>query len=42
MAEFIVEGGHKLKGSIIPQGAKNESIADSMCGASYLGRSGNQ
>ena len=26
MAEFIVEGGHKLKGSIIPQGAKNEAL----------------
>lgn len=26
MAEFIVEGGHQLKGSIIPQGAKNEAL----------------
>lgn len=26
MASFIVEGGHKLHGSIIPQGAKNEAL----------------
>ena len=24
--EFIIEGGHPLKGSIIPQGAKNEAL----------------
>ncbi|MCQ2197249.1 MAG: UDP-N-acetylglucosamine 1-carboxyvinyltransferase [Bacteroidaceae bacterium] len=26
MASFIVEGGHSLKGEIIPQGAKNEAL----------------
>ena len=26
MAKFIVEGGHHLKGEIIPQGAKNEAL----------------
>jgi len=26
MASFIVEGGHKLHGEIIPQGAKNEAL----------------
>ncbi len=26
MASFIIEGGHLLKGSIIPQGAKNEAL----------------
>jgi UDP-N-acetylglucosamine enolpyruvyl transferase len=26
MASFKIEGGHKLKGDIIPQGAKNEAL----------------
>ena len=26
MASFIIEGGHRLKGSITPQGAKNEAL----------------
>ena len=26
MATFVIEGGHKLKGSITPQGAKNEAL----------------
>lgn len=26
MAEFIIEGGHKLSGEITPQGAKNEAL----------------
>lgn len=26
MAEFIIEGGHKLSGDITPQGAKNEAL----------------
>ena len=26
MASFIIEGGHKLSGSIQPQGAKNEAL----------------
>lgn len=26
MATFIVEGGHKLQGEIVPQGAKNEAL----------------
>lgn len=26
MASFLIEGGHKLKGSIYPQGAKNEAL----------------
>ena len=26
MSEFIIEGGHKLHGEIIPQGAKNEAL----------------
>ena len=26
MSSFIVEGGHPLKGSITPQGAKNEAL----------------
>ena len=26
MASFVIEGGHKLCGEIIPQGAKNEVL----------------
>ena len=26
MGSFIIEGGHKLKGEIQPQGAKNEAL----------------
>lgn len=26
MASFVIEGGHKLKGEIVPQGAKNEVL----------------
>ena len=26
MASFKIEGGHTLKGSITPQGAKNEAL----------------
>ena len=26
MASFIIEGGHSLKGEIVPQGAKNEAL----------------
>ena len=26
MAKFVVEGGHRLKGEIVPQGAKNEAL----------------
>ena len=26
MSSFIIEGGHTLKGSITPQGAKNEAL----------------
>ena len=26
MGSFQIEGGHKLKGAIIPQGAKNEAL----------------
>ena len=26
MKSFIIEGGHELKGSIKPQGAKNEAL----------------
>ena len=26
MGTFQIEGGHQLKGEIIPQGAKNESL----------------
>ena len=26
MASFIIEGGHRLKGEIVPQGAKNEAL----------------
>ena len=26
MSSFLVEGGHKLKGTIVPQGAKNEAL----------------
>ena len=26
MASFIIEGGHRLKGEITPQGAKNEAL----------------
>ena len=26
MAAFVIEGGHKLHGSITPQGAKNEAL----------------
>jgi UDP-N-acetylglucosamine 1-carboxyvinyltransferase len=26
MSEFIIEGGYKLKGELVPQGAKNEAL----------------
>ena len=26
MAKFIVQGGNRLKGEIVPQGAKNEAL----------------
>ena len=26
MAVFEIEGGHKLKGELVPQGAKNEAL----------------
>ena len=26
MAAFLIEGGHRLKGEITPQGAKNEAL----------------
>ena len=26
MASFLIEGGHRLAGEIIPQGAKNEAL----------------
>jgi UDP-N-acetylglucosamine 1-carboxyvinyltransferase len=26
MAVFKVEGGHRLKGELVPQGAKNEAL----------------
>ncbi len=26
MSEFVIEGGHQLKGELIPQGAKNEAL----------------
>ena len=26
MASFIIEGGHRLNGDLIPQGAKNEAL----------------
>ena len=26
MGTFIIEGGHRLKGEITPQGAKNEAL----------------
>lgn len=26
MSTFVVEGGHKLHGDIVPQGAKNEAL----------------
>ena len=26
MESFIIEGGHRLKGTITPQGAKNEAL----------------
>ena len=26
MSSFVIEGGHELRGEIIPQGAKNEAL----------------
>ena len=26
MSSFVIEGGHKLSGEVIPQGAKNEAL----------------
>ena len=26
MGSFIIEGGHRLQGEVIPQGAKNEAL----------------
>ena len=31
MESFIIEGGHPLKGSIKPQGAKNEALQIFVC-----------
>ena len=31
MASFVIEGGHRLQGEILPQGAKNEVLHDFMC-----------
>ena len=37
MSSFVVEGGHKLRGEIIPQGAKNEALAEMEERAKALG-----
>jgi len=26
MGSFVIEGGHQLQGTIVPQGAKNEAL----------------
>ena len=31
MSTFIIEGGHRLKGEITPQGAKNEALHVQRC-----------
>ena len=39
MSSFIVEGGHKLSGTIRPQGAKNEALqVIKECRAAYPGK----
>ena len=35
MGSFQIEGGHKLKGAIIPQGAKNETLQVCVCCITY-------
>ena len=39
MHSFEVTGGKKLKGEIIPQGAKNEALANYQCRPAYTGKS---
>ena len=26
MSSFVIEGGHRMQGEIVPQGAKNEAL----------------
>ena len=35
MASFVIEGGHKLHGEIVPQGAKNE-VLEVICAKRWL------
>ena len=36
MESFIIEGGHRLSGTITPQGAKNEALEVIMCLTSLM------
>ena len=40
MGSFIIEGGHKLKGEIQPQGAKNEAL-QILCAVTTYSRKSN-
>ena len=31
MSSFVIEGGYRLSGEIVPQGAKNEALAGHLC-----------
>ena len=36
MASFVIEGGHRLQGEIVPQGAKNEVLNGCVCSPRFL------
>lgn len=36
MASFIIEGGRRLTGEIVPQGAKNEALPGDLCDIAYF------
>ena len=39
MSSFVIEGGYRLSGEIVPQGAKNEALH--LCNIAYAGKSDN-
>ena len=40
MSSFVIEGGYRLAGEIVPQGAKNEAL-QVICATAYAGKSDN-
>lgn len=41
MSSFVIEGGYRLSGEIVPQGAKNEALQVHLCNIAYAGKSDN-